>query len=204
MLSEEDKKMNKRIISHRWYYKHREIILKKQRQKYYKNLEYEKSRHKIYSQKPENKIKKNEYMKIRRKTSKIQIACDKKFSCYNYNKEWRNNYNKLKKINNKNFAIATRLRIRIREVVRKNLIKDVKIVPRKYKINYAAIIEYLKPFPENIKDYEIDHIIPLCSFDLTDEEQFKKATSPQNHQWLTILENRKKSNKILNNYQKGG
>ena len=66
----------------------------------------------------------------------------------------------------------------------------------KYGLNWKEIIEHLKPFPDNLNDYEIDHIIPLHTFNLTEPEQVKRAFSPSNLQWLTREENRKKSGKI--------
>ena len=68
---------------------------------------------------------------------------------------------------------------------------------KKYGIDWNKIIEHLKPFPKDLSNYEIDHIRPLCSFDLENPKEFEKAFNPQNHQWLTIQENRIKSGKIL-------
>lgn len=72
---------------------------------------------------------------------------------------------------------------------------------RKYGINYRAIIKHLKPFPEDISNYHIDHIKPLCSFDLTNPEEVKKAFAPENHRWLLAKDNLKKSaqDKLLKN-----
>ena len=72
-----------------------------------------------------------------------------------------------------------------------------------YNINYELIIEHLKPFPENITKYHIDHIIPLSWFDLNDEEQIKIAFAPKNHQWLTPEQNLKKSNKFVSKLWEG-
>ncbi len=66
----------------------------------------------------------------------------------------------------------------------------------KYGINYKAIIEHLKPFPEDISKYHIDHIKPLCSFNLEDPEQIKLAFSPENHQWLLAKDNLRKGSKF--------
>ena len=64
---------------------------------------------------------------------------------------------------------------------------------KKYGIDYKAIIEHLKPFPKDISIYHIDHIKPLCSFDLTSPKEVKKAFAPENHQWLLARDNLMKS-----------
>lgn len=69
---------------------------------------------------------------------------------------------------------------------------------KQYGIDYQAIIEHLKPFPEDLSKYHIDHIRPLCSFTFlsedgsTDLEEIKKAFAPGNLQWLTAQENKSK------------
>lgn len=71
----------------------------------------------------------------------------------------------------------------------------------KYGINYKAIIEHLKPFPEDLSNYHIDHIRPLCSFNFvkedgsTDLDEVKKAFAPENHQWLLAEDNMSKGGK---------
>ena len=72
---------------------------------------------------------------------------------------------------------------------------------KKYGIDWKKVIEHLKPFPENIGDFEIDHIIPLHTFDLNYPEQVKKAFAPENLQWLLRIENRKKSGKMPSEFQ---
>ncbi len=66
-----------------------------------------------------------------------------------------------------------------------------------YGIDYKAIIEHLKPFPKDIKNYHIDHIIPLSLFDFNNSEHIKKAFAPKNHQWLLAQENLEKSNRLV-------
>lgn len=52
---------------------------------------------------------------------------------------------------------------------------------------------------DNYGDYwEIDHILPLDSFDLTISENQKTAFNYKNVQPLTVFDNRSKKNKILN------
>ena len=110
-----------------------------------------------------------------------------------------NKNNKNKRIINKNFVVKERLR-KLIQMALKSYTKTGKIQSsNKYGIDYKAIIEHLKPFPKNIKLYHIDHIKPLCSFNLEYKEEIKKAFAPENHQWLTIEENLKKGSKIINN-----
>jgi len=67
----------------------------------------------------------------------------------------------------------------------------------KYGINWNEIIKSLKPFPKNLKNFEIDNVIPLHTFNLTNTEEVKRAFSPSNLQWLTREKNRRKSGKII-------
>jgi hypothetical protein len=95
----------------------------------------------------------------------------------------------------KQFNIACRLRIRV-YLALKHYTKTGKYKSSKeYGINYKAIIEHLKPFPKDLSKYHIDHIKPLCSFDLTKKPEIKKAFAPENHQWLLSEENFKKIKK---------
>lgn len=66
----------------------------------------------------------------------------------------------------------------------------------KYGIDYGAIIEHLKPFPKDISNYHIDHIKPLCSFNLNKKEEVKMAFDKGNLQWLLAKENRIKNGKV--------
>lgn len=61
------------------------------------------------------------------------------------------------------------------------------------KINYDEIIERLDAPFGNLKDFEIDHIIPLSYLNTGSKEQFAQAFHPSNFQWLLKSENRKKS-----------
>ena len=97
----------------------------------------------------------------------------------------------------KRYAIVDRLRRSLNHAMKKYSKTGKIMSSKKYGIDWKEIIESLKPFPEKIERFEIDHIIPLCRFNLTKEGEIKKAFSPLNLQWLTREENRKKNGKIL-------
>ena len=63
-------------------------------------------------------------------------------------------------------------------------------------IDWNGIIKQLSPIPKNRKLYHVDHIIPLCKFDLTDWEQMHIAFAPENHRWLKVKENLIKGGRI--------
>ena len=63
---------------------------------------------------------------------------------------------------------------------------------KKYGIDYKKIIEHLKPFPQDMSKYQIDHIRPLRSFNLNDPIELRKAFAPENHQWLLESDNKSK------------
>ncbi len=95
------------------------------------------------------------------------------------------------------FAVADRLRISLNHALTKYSDKGKIMGSKKYGINWKEILEHLKPFPKNLKDFEVDHIIPLRTFNLTNPTEVKTAFSPQNLQWLTKLENRRKGGGII-------
>jgi len=91
------------------------------------------------------------------------------------------------------YATRKNLRSRVKKTL-KHYIKTGKIrTSTEYGINYKEIILHLLPFPENIKDYNIDHIFPLSAFDLNNPVHIRAAFAPENHQWLLIKDNLEKS-----------
>ena len=97
----------------------------------------------------------------------------------------------------KEYVIADRLRTSLHHAMTKYTKTGKIMSSKKYGINWKEVIESLKPFPKTLNNFEIDHIIPLHRFNLTNKEEVKKAFSPSNLQWLTREENRIKSGKIL-------
>ena len=181
-----------------YYLSKQEIIKEKHRvysKEYYKKNEtLLKLKAKIYRQ--ENKEK--DYIRNRKYYLNNREKCNKKVQ------DWRNkNVLKVKLIRkrgrkkDKMFFIRKRIADRLRRIV-KDYIKTGKIPSKNFLgIDYKAIIEGLKPFPEDISKYHIDHFLPLSSFDLTKSEEIKKAFSPSNHRWLLKEDNLKKGKKII-------
>ena len=64
---------------------------------------------------------------------------------------------------------------------------------RDHKRALVAAAAHLGPCPGDPNDWPIDHIVPLCAFDLRDPEQVRLATGPANVRWLPAAENRAKS-----------
>ena len=95
------------------------------------------------------------------------------------------------------FAITDRLRLSLNHALSKYSKTGRIMSSRKYGINWQEIINSLKPFPENLSNFEIDHIIPLHTFNLTKPTEVKRAFAHSNLQWLTKEENRKKSGKLI-------
>jgi hypothetical protein len=82
-----------------------------------------------------------------------------------------------------------RIALRIRRMVRERV--KLKCKNRKscaqLGIDIEGIVRHLGPCPGFGMD--IDHIIPLCRYDLTRPEHIQKAFAPENHQWLEAKEN---------------
>ncbi len=170
-------RQKKRDRSKEYYKKNREEIIRKSREYRKNNIRKGKEYQKEYYQRPEVKKRKKEY----RLRTEIKIKT---------NLRHRDRYSQ-----DKNFNIRLRLSALMRHAL--NIYtKAGKIKSSsKYGIDYQKIIEHLKPFPEDISSYHVDHIKPLCIFDLTDPEEIKKAFSPENHQWLLASENMSKGGK---------
>ena len=164
--------------------------------------ERKKESHKEYYQKNReriSKLKKEYYSKLEVKEKRVLYEKENKIRFKprkrKYMKNYMGSYIKNRRNNDLNYATGLRLRAIVNKAL-KTYSKTGKIMSsRKYGIHYKKIIEHLKPFPKNVKEYHVDHIIPLSSFDLNNPEQIKKAFAPENHQWLTAEENQKKGSK---------
>jgi len=184
----------------------RKRIKKKQKEyhkKYWKIEEFRKKRRE-YLQKNKEKFKerrkeyqKEWYQKNKDKLLKKSKEYGKKYRKKIENKLRATRYQKQRRESNPRFIVQSRLRCLLYNAV-KRYSQIGKVIPsKKYGIDWGIVIEYLKPFPENIENYEIDHIKPLCSFDLNNPKEVKKAFAPENHQWLTKEENLKKGKNLI-------
>jgi len=65
----------------------------------------------------------------------------------------------------------------------------------KYHIDWEGVMKVLTPIPKPRSKYNVDHIIPLSRFDLTNFKQIHLAFAPENHRWLKAKDNRKRDRK---------
>ena len=119
------------------------------------------------------------------------------------NPDYKRNYEKNRRNNDIGYKILGNLRSRVWYVLKNNIksARTMKLVG----CTIDFLIEYIeKQFSPEMnwdnygknKYWEIDHIIPCSSFDLTDPEQQRKCFHYTNLQPLTIKDNREKSNKL--------
>lgn len=186
----------------------RERRKKQQKEYYQKNKKVIDLKMKEYNKMPEIKAKRREYYQKPKSKVKAKEHRNKpkvKERIKNYNKKYRkrskvrarvNGLNRIKFKKDVDFRIKTLIRNRFGFILRKYIKIGKVITSKTHGINYNAIISHLQPFPEDISKFHIDHIKPLCTFDLTDPKQVKQAFAPKNHQWLTIQENLRKGGRI--------
>jgi len=163
---------------------------------YKKNKVYIDDRNKNWNLNNKDKIKKylNKYylnednMQKRRDTSN-KWHNSKNNKKYRYKKRiWENN----KRKEDLQFRIKKNLRLRIIQAFKKYSTTGKIRKSKEYDINYEKIIiKLMKELPKDFdkEEYHIDHIIPCCSFDLTNLEEVKKCFAPENHQWLLAKDN---------------
>lgn len=178
--------------------------IKKQNQKYVK-----KNPEKVKMWKEAEKLRRkiNGYNKIPKvKKSKLKWRRKNKGYSKNYYEENKQRllkqsqiYEKTKIRTDKEFAIQKRLRRLLRTALKVYTRTGKLYNSKQYGIDYGLIIKHLKPFPEDLSKYHIDHIRPLCSFKFINMdgsqnlEAIKEAFKPENHRWLLGKENLLKS-----------
>jgi hypothetical protein len=105
-----------------------------------------------------------------------------------------------KRLYDKSFCIAKRLRVRLRKLVKYNRSGIWELSGCSREELVAHLESQFQPGMtwDNIHEWHIDHIVPLSAFDLTDQEQLKKACHYTNLQPLWAKDNLTKSNKVDN------
>ena len=146
------------------------------------------------------KIRRNNYIKYVKnnpyqleKKNKRKMEWDKTEKGRKYYSERMKKFRK----DNQQYQIRFRIYNQFRKAYKKY--NDNKLISSRGLINFKEILNKLGKCPGKRKDWHIDHIIPLSFFDLTEEEDIKKAWNKDNLQWLPALENLKKSNKLIFN-----
>jgi hypothetical protein len=109
----------------------------------------------------------------------------------------RAEYEKKRKQTDINFFLRKRLRTRLASAIRDNVkvgsaVDDLGCSIQDFKV-YLEYKFYDDMSWENKSEWEIDHIIPLASFDLSDPEQLKKACHYTNLQPLWKKDHTKKT-----------
>lgn len=106
--------------------------------------------------------------------------------------EYSNKYKLRREKIDLNYLIRNRLRTRLYLALRFNRIP---INKSWYNVlDYKMIVKHLGNKPEG--NYHIDHIVPICLFDLTNIEEIKVAFHYLNLRWLPAEENMNKKAKI--------
>ncbi len=158
---------------------------------YLKNLDKKRIRDRIWNEKNKDKeiARKKKWYK-----EHLELTKGRAKDYYEDNKEnvlkRTKEYTMNKYHNNEKFRMRVRLGRSLTYVL-KSYVNTGRIMnpQAKYCIDWEGIIEQLKPFPKNREAYHVDHIIPLCRFDLTDWKQVRIAFAPENHQWLKVKDN---------------
>lgn len=120
------------------------------------------------------------------------------------NRERVNEYRRIKRQRNIDFKLKCNLRKRLSFILRKNIVSKSTQTMECLGCSIQDFMKHLKSkFSdgmsfENYGQWHIDHITPVDSFDFTKKEDIKKCFHFTNMQPLWAVDNRRKSNKILN------
>lgn len=116
----------------------------------------------------------------------------------------RNEYIRLKRLNDINFAISCRMRGRLNSILQKQNLCKSDTTMKLVGCSWKELKDYLeKQFTEGMSwerfgEMDVDHIIPLAAFDLSDEEERVRAFHYTNLQPMWRHEHRTKLDKLPN------
>ena len=126
-----------------------------------------------------------DYYKDPPKSDKLFYCCKSCDKIANTNwrkthKEIINNYQKVKYKNDEAYRLTQNLRIRSRQALLKKVTHNNSKIESLLGISmkeFKEYIEFLMTSEMTWESIDLDHIVPLSSFDLTDPNQLKKSNS---------------------------
>ncbi len=113
-----------------------------------------------------------------------------------YKDKWHKQHTKKRKVQDINFRLACNLRTRLYNALRGNYktgsaVSDLGCSIEELKCYLESKFETKMSWENYGSFWEIDHIIPLASFDLTVQKELKKSCHFTNLQPLPVAENRR-------------
>lgn len=184
--------LSKKEISKRYYNKHKQKIAKKASEKYSLNKEEYLMKQQEYKLKNKDKIKES--------TKNYRISNKEKRK--EQQKRYRKSHKKLiqEKLNKRrlediNYRITTNLRSRLSKAIKLNYkrgsaVKDLGCSVEKFKLWIEMQWQEGMNWDNWTKDgWHLDHIIPLCKFNLENREELLKACHYTNIQPMWAEEN---------------
>jgi len=146
------------------------------------------------------------YLNKRYMESHAQEMAERKRCYYNDHREEmiarQSKYHRERYKNNVNYKLQCILRCRLNKALKNNYktgsaVRDLGCSIEEFKGHIERLFQPgMFWHNHGIKGWHIDHIIPLSSFDLGDENQLKEACHYTNLQPLWCYDNLRKSNKI--------
>lgn len=185
-------KKNHELVDKFWYKAKTGVISCKEKRRAYNANYVKKNKEKLSAQWKEYRESHKEESKKWKTNNKTHI------------REYERKYRKKRRSFDLDFRIRTSLRARLYQAIRKKQKKGSAVHDLGCSIDY--LIAYIESkFKEGMSwenwgrchgKWNIDHIKPLNSFDLSQPEQLKKACHYTNLQPLWFEENRQKSDKV--------
>lgn len=177
-------------------------MTKEERKEYNKKYRL-KNREKIKEYNSKNRENFKRYQKkYRLKNRNLLLQKQKEYYIENIEnqREYQKEYIKNRRKNDINFKLACNLRGRLNKAIKNNqktgsAINDLGCSIEQLKIYLQSKFQFGMTWA-NYGEWQIDHIVPISSFDLTNREQLCKACHFTNLQPLWKKENLMKSNNI--------